>query len=387
MLICGVICEYDPFHKGHKYLFDSLRARLGGECLIFCAMNGHFTQRGQAALVSKWTRAEMALRCGADAVFELPTLFAVRDAERFALGGVSLLNSLGVVTHLGFGSETGDLGALVRRAAADEDTAIVREGLSRGETLARARGAAVGSAADTPNDTLALEYLRAIKRLQSGMEPIAIRREGSGHHDGALASMASATAVRAAIARRDDVSAAMPEEAHALLAACLQEGAYQQPDGLDTALLALLRRMSPETLANVADVSEGLENRLLRAAQTATGRSALLDAVKCKRYTRARLSRILTQAMLGITKDLAERSPLPAYARLLGFRETARPALAAIRKRGGVPVVLRAAKYEGYTDPAFQLDLRATDLWALGVLNEAHRAGRMDLIHKPVQIA
>ncbi len=328
----------------------------------------------------------MALLCGADAVFELPALFAVRDAERFARGGVSLLSSLGAVTHLGFGSETGELAPLMDAAFAAPDTDAVRSGLAGGQTLARARGAAQGFAADMPNDTLGIEYLRALAVYGEGIEPVTIRREGSGHHDAGLSGMASATAIRAAIRRGEDVSAAMPGPAFARLSALLAAGAYQQADGLDTALLAKLRAMSAEELAETADVSEGLENRILRAAQIATSREALLSLVKCKRYTRARLSRVLTQTFLGITKVLTEGEPLPSYARLLGFRSEARPLMAAISERARIPIVTRAAPFRRQNNAAFTVDLRAGDLWALGLQNQAARGGGRELTEKMIII-
>lgn len=385
MRVCGVICEYDPFHNGHAYHLRTAKAQTGCEYVV-CVTSGFFTQRGNAALVSKWARAEMALRCGADAVFELPALFAVRDAERFARGGVSLLSSLGVVSHLSFGSESGDLDALWTKAMVEADLTAIREGLSQGMSLARARGEAMDVALDTPNDILAVEYLRAIRHLDSTLEPVTIRREGSGYHDAAMGDLASATAIRAAIRRGEDVYGAMPPPAYALLKRLLAVGAIQREDGLDTALLALLRTIEPETLAQVADVGEGLENRLIRAAQEATSRVELLDLVKCKRYTWTRLSRIATQALLGITRRMAMEYPLPGYARLLGFRKDAQPLLAEIRSKAEIPVITRAAKYRVEGDRCFALDVRAGDLWALGMENELLRKGRMDLTQGVVMI-
>lgn len=377
MIVCGIICEYNPFHNGHTHHLRRMRAETGADYVV-CAMSGHFTQRGEAAILSKWARTEMALRCGADAVFELPALFAVRDAQRFARGGVALLSGLGVVTHLGFGSETGDLDALLTMAKVEGDLRAIREGLSRGMTLARARGEAIGLSGGAPNDTLAIEYLRALAAQDSAMQPVTIARAGSGYHDASLGPLASATAIRAALARGEDVYEAMPAPAYALLARVLEAGAVQQPDGLDVPLLALLRTMPPEALAQIADVGEGLENRLARLAQDATDRTGLLRLAKCKRYTWSRLSRVLTQALLGITKPLAAAYPLPTYARLLGFRRDAQPLMSAIRAQAALPVVTRAAKYRTTADASLALDVRSGDLWALGLENPALRTGHAD---------
>lgn len=377
MHVAGIICEYDPFHNGHAHHLAEVRRRSGCDFIV-CAMSGCFTQRGRPALLSKWARAEMALRCGADAVFELPTLFAVRDAQRFAIGGVSLLMRLGVVTHLGFGSEAGDLDALYQRAKVEPDLTSIREGLAQGMTLARARGEALGISSDAPNDTLGVEYLRAMKRLGSAMRPVAIPRAGMGHHDGAMGALASATAVREALRRGEEVYQAMPLPAYALLRRLQEAGAVQAYEGLDAVLLALLRAMPADVLAETSDISEGLENRLLRAAQEAVSRDALIEQVKCKRYLWARISRVCTQAMLGITKRLAAEYPVAPYARLLGFRRDAQPLMAAIQRSAAVPVITRAAKFRAEDNACFALDVRAGDLWALGQENPAHWAGHQD---------
>ncbi len=383
MRVCGVICEYDPFHNGHAHHLRRVRELSGCEYIV-CAMSGYFTQRGEAALVSKWARAEMALRCGADAVFELPTLFALRDAQRFALGGVALLDGLGVVTHLGFGSESADADALRRQALATPDPDALRAGLACGKAHARALGEATGQDAGKPNDTLAVEYLRAMRLLGAAWETVAVPRAGGGHHDGALSAMASASAVRRALRQGEDVSRAMPEAAWSLLVRQWEEGACQRADGLDGALLACLRRMDAAEMAQAADIGEGLEHRFARAAWTASGREALLDRVKCKRYTRARLSRIASQLLLGLTRSLALSHPLPDYARLLGFRREARPLLAAISERSRLPLVLRPAKFRIQHNAAFALDLRAAALWPLGCGAPQLRAGDRELTQKVI---
>lgn len=327
-------------------------------------MSGHFTQRGEPALVDKWARAEMALRGGADAVFEIPTLFAVRDAEHFALGGVSLLEELGVVTDLSFGSETGDLDALRALSQAEEDQGAIREALDKGQTLARARGIALSR----PNDLLGVEYLRALEKTDSAITPHAILRADGGH-----AGAESASAIRKAIRAGEDVLRLMPPSAYALLGRV----EHHREAALDTALLALLRAMPPQALQAVADVSEGLEFRLLRAAQEAGSREELLRIAKCKRYTHARLSRILTQALLGIDKSLVAAFPAAPYARLLGFRRDAAPLLRAVHERARIPIVTRPARFRAQGGRAFALDIRAGDLWALGC--DRRREGRRDL--------
>ncbi|MBR1821287.1 MAG: nucleotidyltransferase family protein, partial [Clostridia bacterium] len=217
MTIAGIIAEYNPFHGGHAWHVAQTRRLTGCDYVIVC-MGGHFTQRGEPALWSKWARARMALACGADAVFELPALFNLRTADAFARGGVDILGGLGC-DALSFGSETEDLSLLRSLAAlrADEPEEIsdrVREKLNAGMAHARARGEAVAEALNVPaealnrpNTILAAEYIRAIEGGGYDMRPVAVPRIGD-YHDSALGDFASASAIRAAIGR-GDVEAAL----------------------------------------------------------------------------------------------------------------------------------------------------------------------------------
>ena len=367
MRIAGIIAEYNPFHNGHAWHIGETRRRSGCDRVIVC-MAGHFTQRGEPAILSKWDRARMALACGADAVFDLPALFAVRTADAFARGGVAILDGLGADV-LSFGSESGDP-ALLRSLAAlrdDEPAAVsdrVKEKLAAGMSHARARGEAVSEylgvpagAVNRPNDALAAEYLRAMDALGARMEPLAVPRRGD-YHGAELGEYASATAIRGAFARGEGEAAlrAIPEAARA----------WAVPDAMhpmDDMLLCRLRQMSPGEIAALPDVGEGLEHRLCRLCREAPGREALLEALKCKRYTRARLSRLLTHALLGLDRALTEAVPLPPYARLIGLRDGAEDLLGQIGARARLPVVSRASQLLG--DPCFELECRATDTWAL----------------------
>ncbi len=371
--LLGVICEFDPFHNGHARLLKLLREQTGCDGIV-CAMSGSFTQRGEAAIVSKWARAEMALRCGADMVFELPALFAVRDAAHFARGGVQLLAALGV-EWLGFGSESGDLRPLMAAADEEPDAQALRAGLARGESFARARGAIL-----PPNDTLAVEYLRALRG--TNVRPVTVRREGGGYHDAALGTLASATAIREALRAGKDVSDAMPHAAHEILTQEIARGAFQPPGALDRVMLARLRLMGAEGIERIPEVSEGLENRLLRATQDCGSRQAALGAAKCKRYTWARLSRAMTQGMLGMEKAMCSRVTEPPYARLLGFRREAAELLHAAAGRAKIPVETRGARLRETGGETFALEMRATDLWALGCADETQRAACRDLTEK-----
>lgn len=367
MRIAGIIAEYNPFHRGHAFHVERTRALSGCDYVVAC-MAGHFTQRGEPTPWSKWARTRMALACGVDAVFELPVWFAVRTADAFARGGVAILGGLGADV-LSFGSETVDMAVL--RALADfgldEPTSVsdaIKEKLAQGMSHARARGEAVGEAlglppeaVNRPNVILATEYLRAIDSLGFDMRPLAVPRAGD-YHGGALTGLASASAIRTALARgeADAALAAMPEAAQPFAA----------PDRLhamDDMLLMRLRAMSIEDMAALPDVSEGLEMRLHRCCRETAGREALLNAMKCKRYTHARLSRLLAHALLGVRKDDLNACPLPPYARLLGVRDSADALLTELKRRATIPIVASPTALKG--EPCFEAECCATDIWAL----------------------
>ena len=370
MNICGVIAEYDPFHKGHERHLRSAREKTGADFIV-CVMSGSFTQRGMPALLPPHARADMALRCGADVVLQLPYAFSVREAEYFALGGAAILNALGCVTHLSFGSETDDLTLLQTAArlleAPDEAMeSAIQAGLAKGLSFAAAQGQAVAKrlkvpvdTLDAPNTALALSYLRALIRLDSKIIPVPVLRD-TDYHAGELDALPSASAVRSAILRGDwaGIRKAIPENALPVLEEAIRNGLCP-PDSLDILLRHKLLISTPEEIARWPGISEGLEMRILKAAETAVSREALIDAVKTRRYTRGRISRALCHGIMGVTK--ADLPLLPASARILGFRESARPLLRQMQKhtqKNGFSLYARPAKEETAI-----LDCRADDLW------------------------
>lgn len=367
--VVGILCEYDPFHLGHQRHFELIRTRLPGAAIL-CLMSGCFTQRGMPALHTPASRAEAALRAGADLVLELPCAFSVRDAEGFALGGVSILDRLGFVSHLSFGAEDdalalGPAAALLEHPdAAFEDA--VRVGLRSGLSLAAARGRALSARMpecaalfSKPNNILALCYLRALLRLSSSLEPLPVRRAGA-YHASALEpdGYPSATAVRAAFLGGN------PDAASDACGYALPVFPVCPPSALDRVLLFKLRSAPPGALARLPQCSEGLENRLFACARAAVTREQLLSALKTKRYAHSRLNRLCCHALLGMTDRLLIDHPLPEYVRLLGFRKQSADLLSALRK-SRIPVVSKAADFD-LSDPLYSLDLRAYDLWALG---------------------
>ncbi|MEG1812251.1 MAG: nucleotidyltransferase family protein [Clostridia bacterium] len=385
MRIAGIIAEYNPFHNGHAYHARMTREMSGCDCVV-AVMSGAFTQRGEPALVDKWARAEMALCAGVDVVIELPALFAMRPADHFALGGVSILAKMGVDV-LSFGCETDDLPLLdqMSRALEDESDALsadINARLAQGMSHARARGEALQTALNlspevvsAPNTVLALEYLTQNRRLKSPLQPLVIARRG-GYHDARMGEMASASAIRAALKSGRDVACAVPETTREML----EKSPFSHAAALDNLLLNTLRTMRKAQLAGCPEVAEGLEGRIKRCAEQAIGRSDLMDKVKCKRYTMARISRILNYALLGVDERICAAYPDAPYARVLGFREAARPALREMKARATLPIVTRCAALRG--EACFELERRATDLWGLTCDSPEMRTGSRDLTER-----
>ena len=367
--VVGIICEYDPFHLGHKRQFELIREVLPGARIV-CLMSGCFTQRGMPAVHLPSERTRAALNAGADLVLELPCAFSVRDAEHFALGGVEILTRLGFITHLSFGAES-DPALLSPAAELLESPTIafteaLRKALAEGCSFASAQGRALSACLplddspwDQPNNILALCYLRAIRRLKSHLVPLPVLREGDYHAQELHANRwPSATAVRNAFWAGDHSSASV---------SCgwdLPSFPVCRPDALDSLLLHRLRTTPLQELALLPDCTEGLENRLKTCSMQSVSRTELLENLKTKRYAYARLSRLCCHALLGVTQDLLDTHPHPAYVRLLGLRKES-SALTSLFRQSSIAVVSKAADADR-NDPLFALDTAAYDLWALG---------------------
>ena len=375
--VLGVIAEYNPFHLGHAHHLHQARERSQADYVIV-VMSTCFTQRGEAALLSPAVRAEMALHDGADAVFALPALWAVRDAEHFALGGVAILGGLGC-DAISFGSEHPDMSALSDVAAllegADARLQValqkhIASGVPYPAALAAAADAILpgsGTLLSDPNSTLAVCYLRAMLRLNLPMEVIPVPRAASYHATSLDSAFPSATAVRGAILRGDwsAVQQAVPSSGARLLRQAAADGRLHRPEALDAALLYRLRTMSPSDYAALPDISEGIEHRLHDAAQTARSREEVLQLAKTRRYPYARLSRLATHALLGMTDSLFKTCPLPDAAWLLGFRRDAAPLLRYLKDASRLPLITRSAEHN--REAAWLAsELRAQDVWTLG---------------------
>lgn len=367
--ISGIICELNPPHNGHNALFD--RAKSESRALV-AVMSGNFVQRGEAAILDKWSRARLALDLGADLVLELPLPWALAAAERFALGGTAVLNALGCVDALWFGSECGETAALSEIAellGSDGFSEALHPFLAAGLPFAAAREKAVETLLGTEkaallresNNILGVEYLKAIRTLGAKLAPRTMRRIGVSHDGGAPSGdFASASYLRTA----ENIAPYVPNAVAERIEALKKAGQYPaRLEYLERAILAHLSTAEPDALRSVPDVSEGLENRLKEAARTAQTLSELYDGAKSKRYSHARIRRIALASYLGITDDLP---PLPPYLHVLGMTDRGAEILGSASPT--LPLVARPADVKTLSAEAqriFALEARVDDIYAL----------------------
>ena len=379
MAAAGIIAEYNPLHLGHCCQLRRLRALLGEETPVICAMSGNFVQRGDFALLGKHARAEAAVRSGADLVLEIPLAWACAPAERFAQGGVEVLLGTGLVTDLVFGSESADAGAIRSATEAllgpDFPEALRRElagphsfAAARQRALAGLIGEEGAEVLSRPNDILAVEYAKALSREGSEVHLVPILRQGAGHdQDGG--EYPSAGSIRRMIqeGRRAEALAAMAPAMRELYEA--EEARGRAPvfaAGAERAILAQLRRMGEADFLALDAGGEGLGNRLAAAAREAASLEEVLDRAKTKRYAYSRLRRLALWAYLGLRPEtLPARVP---YLRPLAMNQRGRALLAEARRRGALPILTKPADVRRLTPEAqavFRREVLATDLYTL----------------------
>ncbi len=412
MRVLGIVAEYNPFHNGHLYHLKK-SIEITGATHTIAVMSGNFVQRGEPAIFNKWARAEMAIKSGVDLVIELPAVYALKSAEGFAMGALGVLDGLGVVDSLCFGSESGNLQKLeyISRILSDEPKgykALLRYYLSRGHSYPSARASALkeylGPSAEAlipplnlSNNILAIEYLKAIKELESNISPYTIKRHAAGYHSRALPSnIASATAIRNGIIKGNafmkKVEKTLPAASLHILNRELSLGrgpVYHNLFSLPSVML--VRRLGTKALTQFPEVIEGLENRIMAAAARETTLSDMLDQIKTKRYTHTRLRRIMTYIFLDITKDLLKELSQhgdPVYARVLALNEKGRSILNKARNISKIPIITKPADH-GFPEgsPLFKIlqkDVLATDLYVLGYAKDGYSSAGQDFVTSPL---
>lgn len=378
----GIVAEFNPFHNGHKYLIETAK-RLNNDQSVICIMSGSFVQRGDIAITDKWTRAKAALKNGADLVIELPVIYSLNTAQKFASGAISTLNALGVCDTLAFGSESGDTNKLFEIAKLldnepQEVSDKIKQLMQRGMNYPSARMKAYDGLIDTavlssPNDILGIEYIRAAISLKSNMNFCAIERRGVGHDSkNTCENFASASEIRRLIHNGNKADNFIPESAFPIY----------DPERLNAVLIAKLRTCGAEYLKSINDVSEGIENKFIKAAMLHSTIADVCKEVKSKRYTLSRIRRIAWSALLGITKEAAALSP--SYIRILGMNEKGMSILKSMKKSASLPVIVKAADYAG--DIIFDINTSAEDIFSLAAPHAKLMHGRQDIITPPVII-
>ena len=364
MTVAAVVCEYNPFHNGHNKQFQQIRRAFGEDTAIVCIMSGNFVQRGEPAIFPKMVRARAAVECGASLVLELPVTCALSSAEGFARGAVEILNRLGVVDCLCFGSETGDTETLLETARLLRSPAFsdrLKLELRERDSFAAARCRALAAlGADTsclerPNDILAVEYCKALLQTGSALRPVSFRRQGDYHAGVPARENPSATSLR----RLEDVSQWRDFVPPAAAAVYRDAAVYRRCNG-ERAMLAVLRSLPEEAFRTVPFGSEGLWRRFFRACRQQSNVDGIIDAVKSKRYARSRIARMCLCAYLGITEQLLQTPP--PYVRVLALDEQGRQVLKAAGQAGSIPVIHAG---ERRRESYFSLEQRCDNLFSL----------------------
>lgn len=399
MKTVGIIAEYNPFHTGHAYHIRKAKELSGADHVVL-VMSPDFVQRGEPALFNKYVRTEMALRCGADLVLELPVCYASGSAEYFAEGAVSLLDSLGVIDVLCFGAETDDKELFLQTAQIlaeepEEYQKALRQGIKQGLTFPQARSAALSmfslsgteechklsSFVETPNNILGIEYCKALHKLGSSIQPLPIKRTGSDYNSSLLdGRFCSATAIRETISKigsdkeiSEKTTYYIPESCHDLFYKNCQIPVYAKD--LSTCLYMKLLEYNKDSLTDILDISSDLADRIMKLRFQFIGKeySEIISILKTKQITESRIRRALLHLLLGIRTDEVERFRQEGaifYARMLGFQKhTAQSLLHKIKENGRVPLLSKTAAaaklLEGTALKMWELDLRASHFYRM----------------------
>lgn len=372
MKTAGIIAEYNPFHKGHEYHIQKTKELTAAEYVIV-VMSGDFVQRGEPSCLSKYNRTRQALLGGADLVLELPCRFSTASAHRFAYGGVSMLNSLGVVDFLSFGYE-GERSMPLRRIAdiiteeADEFKKVLDEKIREGISYPAARQEAIlgffkeeerqeaAVILSLPNNILALEYLKAISLLDAGLDPVYVKRLGDGYKDDISGKgFPSAAGLRKQMyeARKAGLENGqdrpiMPDDFTDLIAYKIEQERHKERD-----------------FTAFEDVSLELANRIKNGEYDIRSFERLCMSLKSKQYTYSRISRVLMHILLDIKRT--DKSVEPGYARILGFRKEASELVKRIEEKSSIPLIKRPAEAEkmltGEAYLQFKEDVFASELY------------------------
>lgn len=405
--ILGIVSEYNPFHNGHLHHLD-VSKQLTKTDFSVAIMSGNFVQRGDTSLINKWVKTEMALKSGVDLVIELPAVYALSSAENFADGAVKILDSLGVVDFISFGSEIGEITPLndianILYKEPKEFSSLITTQLKSGLSYPKAREIALsqffGSSKkyteilNNPNNILGVEYLKALKRHKSHIRPLTIKRDYSDYNSTKVKKgIASATAIRTMIQNNKNVHYVVPYETYELLEEEINNGRIiKDLSVFEKEIIYSLRKMSLSEIASLPDVSEGLENKIKLAANNFNTLNDLITNIKSKRYTQSRIQRILLYALLGISqKDINISKKVTPYIRVLGFNKHGKRIISAIAAANPkLNIIVSVKKFmENSNDKTLinmiSKDILASNIYTLGYQKDP--LANLDYTHKVVEI-
>lgn len=393
--VLGIIAEYNPFHNGHMYHLQKAKEQSGAQYSI-CIMSGNFVQRGNTSILNKWRKAEMAILNGIDLVIELPTIYSVASAESFSLGAIKLLENLKIVDTISFGTETNDFAALNNISGIvceepKEYKELLNQELKKGLSFPKARENALmlylndnkryANILNAPNNILAIEYLKSLKKIKSTIQPVPIKREKVYYNDNTIVDeFASATAIRELLKNKQfsEIRKVVPIETYKILSQESElENAVIDLSKYEKEIIYNLRKMTVEQIADLPDVSEGLEYSIKNAASFANNLKDLMGVVKTKRYTTTRIQRILICSLLGITKkDVTMSKRTLPYARILGFNEKGKELISKISKANPkLEVITSLKKFQDKNcnktyKRLLDIDIFATDVYTLACKND-----------------
>jgi len=401
MRVLGLIVEYNPFHNGHMYHLEQAKSLCNAEFVI-CVMSGNFIQRGEPAIINKWARSKMALQCGVDLIIELPVPYAMSSAEFFAYGAVKILNDIGVVDYLCFGSETADINTfnIIADILVNEPESykrILKQELAKGKSFPASRQTALKnfllekgtnisdfeSVISSSNNILGIEYIKAIKRLKSKITPISIKRINNAYNSEKITgSISSATSIRKLIqTKNNNLDMVLPTSCLNILKEEFNAG--RGPifsNTYELLILSSIRQMTKDQLKLLPYVSEGMENRIKNAAQTCGTLDELIEKICTKRYTRTRVQRILTSILTNLTSvelDTFNKFGGPQYARVLGLNNKGRQLLSIINKITRLPIITKTANFSNSCNPLLtrmlEIESSSTDIYVLGYQNPLYR--------------
>lgn len=366
--VLGIIAEYNPFHNGHLYHLTESK-RITNSKYVIAVIGNDFTERGDCSIFDKWTKTKLALENGVDLVFELPAIYSSSSAENFAYGSIAILDSLGIVDYLSFGSESGDIDSFIDisnnyiNENNNEFSNVLKQELHNGNSYPKAMSIALDKVSNnkysdflTPNNILGLEYISALNKLNSRITPITIKRSNNDFNNNNIDTSSSASSIRNALLSSQEnlskISKLVPENTFNLLNDLYKNKSYSIATlkSFEKEIIYILKRMTLKEIKNLPDVSEGLEYKIKENCIKSATLEDLILNIKSKRFTNARIQRILIYALLGVTKqDLSMSKNIIPYARLLGFSHNGKELISKIiKKNKNINLITSLKKFENF---------------------------------------